>query len=183
MEEFLFAIKDVTAFYLIICLYFLSVPFVLGLLILIIFRKDGIGRLAGVFTFKPVIATYLWLLFLVYRPEWSFLPGLVLTILIVILFWKTFRAHPEASALLLFLDIPRWVCTYITFDSLGGLDVTAWPRVTDFVYGTTLFGPSAYAVIALLIAIVHYIAWRRKLAVQSRQAQPPATSGASNEWQ
>ena len=66
--------------------------------------------------------------------------------------------------MLLVLDLPRWISTYLIANAAASYNY-AVPRASgNFVMWTAILGPSVYALLALLIAIVHYIVWKKRLA-------------------
>lgn len=146
-------------------------PFILGLVILVKYRKDDLSRLAGVFTFKPIIATPLWAVIFqqttsvpVMLPEaadkshlltplyiLTLLPGATLTLLIVIAFRKLYAQKSKWAYVLLGLDMLRWLNTFfahLIWVRPYGLS-TGW-----FLYIAGMVLPNVYAVIALVISII-----------------------------
>jgi hypothetical protein len=134
-------------------------PFLIGLIMLILFRKDAVSRLVGMFTLKPVIAYPLW--FLLFLTDLSnsnsliyvigLIPAVLLTIAIVLLNWKVFQRSMIPAAIFLGLDALRMLNTLLTWVGVG--DEKPVPIL--FYFGLVL--PSLIAVAALVFAIVRRV--------------------------
>jgi len=86
--------------------------------------SDDFSRLAGWLTLKPLIATPLWF-FLVdatFSGDWSrpgpayvltALPGIGLTLILVLIFRSVFQSHSSATRMLLALDTVRWGSSFL----------------------------------------------------------------------
>lgn len=128
-------------------------PAILGPVILRLYRGDELSKLAGVFTLKPLLATLLWAF--IYSlgitldlPEGAvqillLIPGIGLTMLIVLAFKRLFRSETRIALVLLVVDALRWLNTF------------AWVRSRDVLesplYMVALILPNAYAIMALAI--------------------------------
>jgi len=147
-------------------LYFIALPLLLpliiGLIIIFVFWKDELGRMAGFFVFKPVVAYPIWLWgsFAWVNQETTrikaldslllLLPGLVLTVVIVYPFRHFFFQH-RLAWLFLIGDILRWGNTWLVTGS--GLDFQN--RVLENLVQGGLIYPSVYAITILVIILVH----------------------------
>jgi hypothetical protein len=137
----------------------LILPFVTGLLMLILLRKDKLSLLAALFTLKPVIAYPIWwrlaILLTVDPPEGmsapissflSILPAILLTAVIVFPFRALFKQE-WLSWVWLGGDVLRWTNTFLLF---------AFPFSTGAMLGFGLMFPSIYALLALVIVSIRY---------------------------
>ncbi len=159
----------------------LVIPTIIGVIILQSFRDEPFGRLVGFFTLKPLLASPLLGVILVYwagqsapgdLAPWVLLPGCGLTLLIL---WKFIHLYfPPAKLAYLFLaaDVLRWGNTYI-MASLPGPQLEMSPEALPVFYasfGAACVLPSAYAIMALVILIVRRN--RRRMAAQEPAAIP-----------
>jgi hypothetical protein len=134
-------------------------PFLIGLIMLILFRKDAVSRLVGMFTLKPVIAYPLW--FLLFLTDLSnsnsliyvigLIPAVLLTIGIVLLNRKVFAKSLIPAAIFLGLDALRMLNTLLTWAGLGDEN----PLPILFYFGLAL--PSLIAVAALVFTIARRV--------------------------
>jgi len=137
----------------------LILPFVTGLLMLILLRKDKLSLLAALFTLKPVIAYPIWwrlaILLTVDPPEGmsapissflSILPAILLTAVIVFPFRALFKQE-WLSWVWLGGDVLRWMNTFLLF---------AFPFSTGAMLGFGLMFPSIYALLTLAIMTIRY---------------------------
>ncbi len=143
----------------------LVLPLLLGTFSLLKYGGDDMSRLASVFALKPVIATPIWALlcaitlgmapFLGYIPlslaspiYWlTLLPGLGLTVAIVLLFRKLFQTKAPLAFVLLGCDMIRWIWTFLIYPESGPLSSYDTP------YHLALLLPNLYAIMALVIAV------------------------------
>lgn len=151
----------------------LVIPIIVGPMILRSFPEDPLGKLAGVFTLKPIVASAV-LAVLLLNPwnkadpgdvaHWSVLPGAGLTVLIV---WKFRHLYVPATPLAyLFLaaDFVRFGNTYVWLRALGAeaTDVALYSLVAASLL------PSAYAILAVVILTIRRN--RREMAVKQLSA-------------
>jgi hypothetical protein len=159
-----------------VLLYFmvlpLLLPLIIGLIVIFVFWKDELGRMAGFFIFKPVIAypVWLWGPFARLNQETThikaldsmllLLPGLVLTVIIVYPLRHLFYQH-RLAWLFLIGDILRWGNTwFITSSGLEIFDIKQ--SVLGILFWGGLIYPSVYSIITLVILLV-----RRRLLTKS----------------
>jgi hypothetical protein len=132
-------------------------PILIGPIILRVFRRDNLRRLAGLFTLKPVLATPLWAAAYLVGDTltgsyWigyalSMLPALVLTLLIVRSCRQAFATDRSMALLLLAGDAVRW------------LNTLAWQVLSEDIgfstldpyYLAGLILPNLYALMALIL--------------------------------
>ncbi len=150
----------------------LILPLILGIIILFAYRTR-LGRLLAAFSLKPVIATPLWASLIAWAISYpnlaetnsplitlSLLPGVVLTLIIVLIFKDLYRPVRGIPYLFLALDLFRWLDTYAMVRSL-------YPDGISLLFIALALGaillPSAYAVLALAF-----------LRAQKRTAATPA---------
>jgi hypothetical protein len=125
-------------------------PLVFGIAILKIKGRDSFSKAVGLFTLKPIFAVGLWVLWLfaITEPYYLlFLPGLILTLLLLWIFRSTVWANRRIFAWLLGFDALRWLYTYILF--LPELDIA--PPVNPFsdpYFLVALILPNLYAIYA-----------------------------------
>jgi len=143
----------------------LLLPLIIGLLTIFMFWKDELGCMIGFFVFKPVIAYPIWFWDPFARLSQAtthikaldsvllFLPGLVLTIIIVYPFRHLFDQH-RLVWLFLTGDILRWGNSWLLASS--GLRI---PDIKQSVLEILIWGgliyPSVYAIIAFAILLIH----------------------------
>ncbi len=139
----------------------LVLPAIIGAIILIRFRSSRIAQLLGALTLKPVIATPAWIMIISWAISYptlaelnsplvalSLLPGLVLTLIIVLIFRDLYRLGSRIPSIFLAFDLVRWLNSYLMLRSLypDGINV--------LFFGLVLLAvvlPSAYACMALYI--------------------------------
>jgi hypothetical protein len=134
----------------------LTMPLVVGLIILVVYRNDMLNRLIGCITIKPVVAYPLWYYLLntvgttLYNnwldnvtqptgPLVPLLPAIILSIVIVYAFRNTFTQR--LAWLFLGLDVLRMLNTLVLTSS----DLNFWL----LTFGILL--PSIIAILALII--------------------------------
>jgi hypothetical protein len=140
----------------------LILPLIIGLVIIFVFNREELDRMAGLFVFKPVIAYPIWF----FGPlAWLqqettgvraldsvllLLPGLVLPIIIVYPFRHLFSKH-RLVWLFLMGDILRWGNTWLVFgfgEDMGN------PFVSSLLWVGLVY-PSVYSIVVLIILLVH----------------------------
>jgi hypothetical protein len=135
-----------------LCYAPIILPFLIGLIIFITFRKDRIGRLIGAFVFKPVIAYPLWFILVqkttgvkILDNLFLILPGLALT-LVITFFFRQLLLQNRIAWLFLVGDVVRWVNTWFIFRNGGNSS----PDIQSPLLWFGLIYPSVYAIVALL---------------------------------
>jgi hypothetical protein len=131
-------------------------PVILGSLILRQYGHDPLGRMAGMFSMKPLAATPLWALIFAMgdRQEISFavtqviswVPAILLTLLLAILFRRVFSTDRRLAWVLIGMDAVRWLNTFTGVAlnrALGGA------LSTFYLAGIII--ANAYPVVALII--------------------------------
>jgi hypothetical protein len=134
-------------------------PFLFGLIMLILFRKDAASRLVAMVTLKPVIAYPVWFLFLLTdlsNNNFStivigLIPAVSLTVGIVLLNRKVFFKYKILAAIFLGLDASRMLNTLLIWAGLGDEP----PEPILFSFGLAL--PSLIAVAALVFTIARRV--------------------------
>ncbi len=134
-------------------------PLIIGPLIWFKFRSDDTSRAAAVLTLKPIVATFLLgaSIALIYQKNavnLTFLPGLLLTLVIVVKFRRLFRSAPVVFALLLAADAVRWLYTFFMYSPWSGEPPDDLSPAVGPLFAFALFLPNAYAVLALAVAMV-----------------------------
>jgi hypothetical protein len=146
-----------TPLYLLFIVLPLALPFVVGIVILVGYGKNGLNRLIGFFTIKPVLAYPLWFYITnavetrwydnwfdainqSFGPLLPLIPAIILSIVISYIFRDMF-IHP-LTWLFLGLDILRMLNTFILASS-DEMDNFSLP------FGLAL--PSMIAILALII--------------------------------
>ena len=159
-------------------------PVILALIIRFAYRLDSdLHKLLAYLTFKPVIATPLWALIIVFLPGFpqallaALISGVGLTSIIVWKCWRAVKINKILTMFLIGLDILRWGNTYFTMTSS-----LSWYRFVPlrdpyesagYVLGLIL--PNAYAVIAFLLCI----AYNRQGQRQNAKIQSESTDDSS----
>jgi hypothetical protein len=128
-------------------------PIIIGPVILRVFAGDPLGKMAGVFTLKPLVATPIWALIVVMgndsklspdiRELLTLIPGIGLTLILVLVFRRLFETERNIAFILLGADALRWLTTFVFVKSHGDPG--------DALYVAALIMPNAYAVLALVI--------------------------------
>jgi hypothetical protein len=124
------------------------------------FRSDALNWAATAFALKPLLATPIWAalwLWSGYEADHQFyyltiLPGMLLTVILVIAFRNLFKTHSLLVSLLLVGDVIRWVYTFIMF--APWLEFSAHNKTLDVWYPIALILPNAYAAAVLLMAFL-----------------------------
>lgn len=150
-------------------------PAIAGFFILTSYPDDPLGKLAGFFTLKPLVATPLWVMLLLFPQVpggpanwslWSLLPGAVLTLMIVANFWRLFAPPSLLASAFLAFDVLRWGTTFMLVGRIG--------RDADLLFFLLLIAayllPSGYGAIAWVVLIVRQN--RRRMATQEPPAVP-----------
>jgi len=143
----------------------LIAPIIIGVILLIRFKKYRFGLLAAIFTLKPIIAYPIW--FFVYSNYYdnrniflaasmAILPGVVLTLIIIYKFRSlfNFKINNWAAWLLLSFDTLRWVGVYLY--SLGG-DSPISKFIDVYSISSALMmslNPTLYSFIALFLIVI-----------------------------
>lgn len=142
-------------------------PLIIGPIILFTYRKDQLSGIAGALTLKPLLATPIlgvttymglrqavdpWLLS-------TLLPGIVLTLLIVLAFRHSLKTDPDIVGVLLVADAIRWLNTHAMLASGDSF----WSPL--FLVALVL--PSLYALMALGIL-------QRRAKQRTQQITQPA---------
>jgi len=147
-------------------------PVIAGPVILRFFRDDPLRGPAAAFTLKPLVATPLWLLFLLnlgdpgpgYQTSpVTMIPGIGLTLVILYAYRHLFRTERNIFLLLLGADAIRWLYSFaaLRFGALTIYELSV--ESPPFLIGVIL--TNAYAVMALMILWL-----RRKRREASKQA-------------
>jgi hypothetical protein len=128
-------------------------PLILGPIILY-YYKDGTGKLAGWFTLKPLLATPLWVITAVLLGDLnlplgliaalSLAPAVLLTLLIVWRFRRSFQVDSRIPFAFVAADALRWLNTF-TLIHFGSTTLND----PFFLLGWIL--PNAYAIMALVL--------------------------------
>jgi hypothetical protein len=141
----------------------LLLPLITGLITIFIFWKDELGRMVGFFVFKPVIAYPIWFWgpfawlnqatthIKVLDSVLLFLPGLVLTVIIVYPFRHLFYQH-RLAWLFLIGDILRWGNSWLLASSGLGIPEIKRSVLEILIWGGLIY-PSVYSVAALVILL------------------------------
>jgi hypothetical protein len=125
-------------------------------------RRSRISRLAGLLTLKPILATPIWLAILgsdlspaIVKPIASVLPGMGLSLLIVVVYWRLL-SDPNAGAarILLGLDCLRWLNSAALAFSSGGYLFALTPSVVCIFAPLGLVLPTVFAVVALTLSLL-----------------------------
>jgi hypothetical protein len=144
-------------------------PVILGLAIFASYRRDRLSQLAGLFAFKPVIATPLWAILFALTARLlsplapgrepyplsplyflTLFPGVILTLLIVIAFRQLFMTGSKLAYSLLVLDVMRWMNTFLAYF------VWMSPESGSIGWSMYIAGilfSNLYAIVALIICI------------------------------
>jgi hypothetical protein len=132
--------------------------------IILKYRLDNeLNKLIATLVFKPVIATLLWALILMFTMDYpqffvlTLAPGLGLTLVIVWKFRRLIRVNTIIMAVLIGLDILRWGNTFLTMTLPVG-----WYRFEmlrnpyeSLGYCLGLLLPNVYAMVGLLICMMY----------------------------
>lgn len=141
-------------------------PVILGPLVLWLFRSDELARLAGLFTLKPLLATFLWA-FLYFLGDQglslprsltrllTLLPGIILTLLILWGGRRFFRTESATILLFVLADALRWLNSFL-FLLGSGIDGWSDPG-PNYIIGLAL--PNLYA---LMVLVVLWLRSRRR---------------------
>ena len=163
-------IKLSFALFVILCVVTLTLPAIIGIILITRFGKDKLVRLIALFTLKPIVAYPLWLLIRfnlspirfglmpglpnpsedilldVKASLFALIPAVALTLGILLVFWQSFQA--KSAWLFLVGDAIRWL--YAFFVSVTIFNYPTNPPYLGllFIIVGSLF-PSVYAVVAL----------------------------------
>lgn len=81
------------------------------------YADTPVGRTIALFVFKPLIATPLWALLLALTEQPTsrllLLPGVILTLLLVVLRYDALRSAPQIAGIVLVGDSLRWILTHL----------------------------------------------------------------------
>jgi hypothetical protein len=140
----------------------LSIPFAVGLFILVRYWKDDVGRFIGFLSLKPVIAYPIW--FFISWSDWyskvydnsrpvlmavfPLLPGIFLTLITVNFFRYLFKIE-KVAWLFLIGDIIRWANTFV-FSAFVDNNIVLNLFVFLAFFGLAF--PSIYTIIAFIVA-------------------------------
>ncbi len=160
--------------FLFVCGFPLLLPSIIGTIILRKFWEDELSRLTGFFTLKPILAYPIWFVifavFLLTKPDslmstityvgenlpivlLAIIPGVLLTIIIVVVFQRVFKSNKFAWLFLLG-DVIRWGYTLYWSIKLSGS--------SQIYYFIGFLLPSIYAAVALF-----FVYYRHKFRLSS----------------
>lgn len=147
-----------TAMSLIFILPALAPPAIVGLIILLRYRRDPVSAMAGVFTLKPVLATPLWLGTMAIAaglprlaiPALGLLPGVSLTLLIVLAFKRSLKTVPKVTGFLIVGDALRWLNAFV-YAGVVAVEGSVAVYLCSTLLGVLV--PTAYAAMALVLVL------------------------------
>ncbi len=136
-----------------------AVPLIIGLILLIRHGKSPLGRMAGLFTLKPLLATPLWIslfdelshghLPAALMALLSVIPAIILTILIVLPCRQAFAVDAKIAGVLVAGDALRWLnCFFFLL-----LNEATSPLMLLVSLPIGLILPTGYAIMALILVL------------------------------
>ncbi|HLO33881.1 MAG TPA: hypothetical protein VK249_32335 [Anaerolineales bacterium] len=136
------------------------IPAAVGLY-LVVKRPSDLSLMAGLLTLKPIVTTPIW--FAIISPLsgsnklepahfWSILPGISLTVIIVLAFRRLFFVPGAGKAkTLLVLDCARWLNSFLlSLPLVGGMGGGSLACIFSLI-GLVL--PTVFAVVALMLSL------------------------------
>lgn len=144
-------------------LFLYSIPFwvpaAIGLY-LVVKRTSDLSLMAGLLTLKPIVTTPIWVAIIrpLYGPDrlepahfFSLLPGVSLTVIIVLAFRHLFSGPRAGGArALLVLDCARWLDSFLLILPYGSVEIGPLGCIFPLI-GLTL--PTVFAVVALTLSL------------------------------
>jgi hypothetical protein len=138
------------------------IPLIIGIIILIVSRKDKLIILVGLFTLKPVLESFISFLMMskgigyIYGTVgvivFGMLPPIIFSSILLFAFRQTINQVGMTSIIMFGLDAIRWLISAI-FPWWFGISGDGFAPIWYLALGIQVLFPSIYAVIALAIVI------------------------------